>query len=119
MDWYNNRSRRSSITTGQPTQSNPAFHGIINSNNSTTASSSLSSSNSYSSSSMINPNKYPTQQQQQQQHGNIPSPLNLSSQQTMGRNLSPVSQTNSPIVTIPPTPLEGTHIILVSSTLCM
>lgn len=107
MDWYNNRSRRSSITTGQPTQSNPVFHGIINSNNSTTASSSLSSSsNSYSSSSMINPNKYPTQQQQQQQHGNIPSPLNLSSQQTMGRNLSPVSQTNSPIVTIPPTPLE-------------
>ena len=33
----------------------------------------------------------------------------------MGRNLSPVSQTNSPIVTIPPTPLEGTRIILVSS----
>ena len=53
MDWYNNSSKRSSITTGQPTYPSPAFHGTIMTNNNLSASASLSNNpntNTYQSS---------------------------------------------------------------------
>lgn len=122
MDWYNNSSKRSSITTGQPTYPSPAFHGTIMTNNNLSASASLSNNpntNTYQSSlygsQKVNIYQQLAQQQPHQQHiqqqqllvnQQTPS-LGLSGQSTIpGRNLSPISHSASPVVSVPTTPLE-------------
>ncbi|RCK63377.1 hypothetical protein Cantr_10166 [Candida viswanathii] len=124
MDWYNNSSKRSSITTGQPTFPSPAFHGTIMTNNNITASASLSNnptsylyshkpsihqlhSHSHSHShSHLHPHQQSPQQLQLLANQQTPN-LNLPGQSSIpGRNMSPISHSASPVVSMPTTPLE-------------
>ncbi|KAL6453244.1 hypothetical protein SBY92_004811 [Candida maltosa Xu316] len=108
MDWYHNRSKRSSVTTGQPTYPSPAFHGTIMTNNNNNNSTSLSANTSQSTTnSSANTVAYqsPLFGSSKVNLQAVPPPLNLSGQPNAGRNLSPIShQSNSPLVAT--TPLE-------------
>lgn len=119
MDWYKNSSKRSSISTGQPTYPSPAFHATIMTNNNLSAQASLSNNpntmNTYKSplfgSQKLGIHQQLSQHSQQQMppqllvNQQIPS-LGLSGQSIPGRNLSPISHSSSPQLAVPTTPLE-------------